>query len=316
MKYLSFENGDQMPVIGLGTWKSEPGEVYEAVKAAIKAGYRHIDCAPIYGNEKEVGKALKEMMDAGEVKREDLWITSKLWNNAHHFKSVKPALEKTLNDLQLDYLDLFLIHWPVAMKPEVDFPKKGTDFLSLTEAPLLDTWKGMEEVKTLGMSKHIGVSNFNTHHLDHLIQNAGIKPEMNQCEYHPHLVQDELTSFCHKHDVHFTAYSPLGSMDRAEMMKQENEPILIKNEEVEALANAHDVSPAQILLAWGIAKGVAVIPKSVNPKRMKENLGAIEVKLSDEDVKKLDALNKNFRYVDGSFWTMKGSPYSMQDLWG
>jgi len=146
-----------MPALGLGTWKSDPGEVYKAVREAIKMGYRHIDCAMIYQNEAEIGQAFSDAFKDGDVKREELWITSKLWNNAHIKDDVQPALENTLKDLQLDYLDLYLIHWPVALKPGVGFPSSEDDFLSLKEVPTAVTWSGMEECKKVGLAKHIGV---------------------------------------------------------------------------------------------------------------------------------------------------------------
>ena len=160
MQNLTFANNDQMPILGLGTWKASPGEVGKALREAIRIGYRHIDCAAIYGNEAEIGKALDASMKAGEVTREELWITSKLWNNAHARDQVGEALKKTLHDLGLDYLDLYLIHWPVATKPDVIFPSKYDQFLSLAEVPLTETWAGMEACVQQGLTRHIGVSNF------------------------------------------------------------------------------------------------------------------------------------------------------------
>ena len=151
MQSLTFNNNDKMPILGLGTWKSEPGEVGKAIQEAIRIGYRHIDCAAIYGNEAEIGKALEEVMQAGLVTRDELWITSKLWNNAHARKEVPIALKKTLVDLRLGYLDLYLIHWPVATRPDVIFPRKADDFFSLAEMPLNETWAGMEDCVENGL---------------------------------------------------------------------------------------------------------------------------------------------------------------------
>jgi len=315
MKTLSFNNGDEMPAIGLGTWKSDPGEVRDAVIAAIEAGYRHIDCAPIYGNEKEVGEGLKQKMDDGTVKREDLWITSKLWNDAHQKDQVEPALKQTLSDLGIEYLDLFLIHWPVVLKPEVGFPRKGDDLLSLNEVPISETWAGMEGVEQEGLTRHIGVSNFGANRIQHLMELASVKPEMNQVELHPYLQQNDLLDFCRQNGILLTAYSPLGSKDRPSILKKEDEPSLLENPVINQIADKHGCKAAQVLIAWAYQRGTAVIPKSVNPERIKQNLASKDVRLDEDDMKQIAQLDKHYRYVDGSIWTMEGSPYSMEELW-
>jgi len=205
MDKFKFRNGDEMPALGLGTWKSNPGEVYAVVREAIKIGYRHIDCAAFYGNEPEIGQAFVDAFDAGDVKREDLWVTSKLWNNAHLKKDVRPALEKTLKDLQLDYLDLYLIHWPVALKPGVQFPSSVNDFLSLDDAPTAATWEAMEACAKNGLSKHIGVSNFSIKKIRELLDDCEIKPEVNQIELHPFHQQPEMLEFCNKENIGYVA---------------------------------------------------------------------------------------------------------------
>ena len=218
MKTLTFKNNDKMPALGLGTWLSEPGEVYDAVKTAIKEGYRHIDCASIYGNEKEVGQALKECMSDGTVTRSEMWITSKLWSNMHAKEDVVPAIKQSLKDLQLDYLDLYLIHWAVALKKNSMYPQSANNLVSLNEIPLTETWEGMEVAKNEGLTKHIGVSNFGKNNLNKLIVNAKLKPEMNQVECHPYFQQEDLFAFCKQHEIHLTAYSPLGSFGRPDTL--------------------------------------------------------------------------------------------------
>jgi len=309
MKILKFKNGDEMPTLGLGTWKSDKGEVGKAVKIAINKGYRHIDCAAIYGNEAEIGEALSEIFKEGKVKREDLWITSKLWNDAHKKEDVIPALKITLKDLQLEYLDLYLIHWPVAFIPGIGFPDKDEQFLSLEDVPIIETWNSMLGAKKLGLTKHIGVANFSIPKLKKLIQETEVIPEMNQVELHPYLQQNELVEFCKKHGIHLTAFSPLGSGDRNEAMKAQDEPSLLENKVIKEIAKKHASTPAQVLIKWSVSRGTAVIPKSVNKGRIIENLKSISVNLDEEDLKKIANLNEHFRYVTGEFFVTQGNTY-------
>ncbi len=315
MENLTFKNGDKMPAIGLGTWKSDPGEVYDAVVSAIESGYRHIDCAAIYGNEKEVGEALQKVFSDDTVKREDLWVTSKLWNNSHRQEQVIPALENTLKDLQLEYVNLYLMHWPVALKEGTAFPKSADDFLSLEEVPISKTWSGLERAQQEGLAKHIGVSNFSEKKIKEIIQHGTSKPEMNQVEMHPYLQQKELVAYCKEEGIHMTAYSPLGSGDRPARSKKEDAPVLMDDKTIHKIAEQHDCSPAQVLISWAVQRGTSVIPKSVNPKRIQQNINAAKVNLSDEDMKTIAGLDKHYRFIDGAFWAMEGNSYSLAGLW-
>lgn len=316
MQTLSFNSDDAMPILGLGTWKSAPGEVYDAVKVALETGYRHIDCAPIYGNEPEVGRGLTESFEAGVASREDVWITSKLWNDAHAPEDVRPALRQTLSDLQIDTIDLFLIHWPVALKKGTQLPQSPSDFVSLDEVPITETWAAMEELVDDGLTRHIGVSNFNIPKLQTLLDTADHPPEMNQIELHPYLQQTDMVEFARENDVHLTAYSPLGSKDRPAGMKSDDEPILLDDPTIAEIADAHDATPAQVLIRWAIHRGTAVIPKSVDAGRIKENLAAADVHLTDADMEQIATLDRQRRYVDGEFWAMEGSPYTLEQIWG
>mgnify|MGYP002619513253 CR=1 FL=1 len=311
MKTLQFSNQDQIPALGLGTWKSSPGEVGKAVIHAVQSGYRHIDCAAIYGNEKEIGEALAYLFKSGVVKREELFITSKLWNNAHRFDDVTPALHQTLADLQLDYLDLYLIHWPVAHIKGAVNPKIASDFLSLTDIPLIETWEGLIHTKKSGLTKHIGVSNFSKKKLTSLIINSSESPEVNQVESHPFLTQEPLIELCNKHNILLTAYSPLGSRDRV----KENAPDLFVHKTIQSIAKTHQIPEAQVILAWGLQRNTIVIPKSITPARITENFNAQFVTLTPEEMKQISALNQDYRYIDGSFWVKDGNGYTLENLW-
>ena len=313
MKTIKFENGDEMPILGLGTFKSDTGVIGGVIRRAIEIGYRHFDCAAIYGNEKEIGQALKDAIDAGDVTRKELWITSKLWNNHHLKADVQPAFMKTLEDLQLDYLDLYLMHWPVAQKPDVISPTAPEDFLSWDEAPLEETWEGMEDCVDDKLVRHIGLSNCNISVLTDIIDCAWIPPEMNQVELHPFLPQMTLLDYCKSNDIHMTAYGPLGAPYRADegggfaLSLLEN-PLILE------IAKKHGCTPAQMAIAWSIYRKIAVIPKTVNADRLLENFKSQDVSLDRDDVRQLSSLSKH-RYVDGSFFTMAGSPYTLKHLW-
>jgi alcohol dehydrogenase (NADP+) len=313
MKNLIFKNGDDFPIIGLGTWKSQPGEVRQAVYWAIEAGYRHIDCAAVYQNENEVGQGISDAMADGLVKRKELFITSKLWNDSHRHEDVRPALETSLNKLRLDYLDLYLIHWPVAFKHGIGFAKNREDFYTYQDVPITQTWEAMQEQKSSGKAKHIGVSNFNRKKLEMILEMEGEKPEVNQIEMHPFLPQENLVTFCNEHGILLTAYSPLGSPDsRAE--KHEGDPKLLENPVVLEIAKKHGVGPGSILIAWSVAREISVIPKSISKERILSNLEAAKIELDDHDLMELRDIGVNHRFIDGSFFVGPKSPYNLTDL--
>uniref|UniRef100_A0A8C6T5B4 alcohol dehydrogenase (NADP(+)) n=1 Tax=Neogobius melanostomus TaxID=47308 RepID=A0A8C6T5B4_9GOBI len=295
--FAVLNTGQKMPLIGLGTWKSEPGKVKQAVMWALQSGYRHIDCASIYGNEAEIGEALQEMVGPGKpLKREDVFITSKLWNNKHHAHDVEPALLKSLKDLRLEYLDLYLIHWPYAFQcGDVAFPRAEDGTLLYDNIHYRDTWAAMEPLKEKGLVRAIGLSNFNSRQIEDVLNIAVITPAVLQVEAHPYLAQEPLLAYCRKHSIVMTAYSPLGSADRA--WKHPDEPVLMEEPVIHNLATKYHKSPAQILLRWQTQRGVVVIPKSVTESRIKENIEVFDFSLQAEEMEKITALNRDWRYI-------------------
>lgn len=317
MKSFVMKNGGRMPALGLGTWKSAPGEVAAAVREAIRVGYRHFDCAPLYANENEIGSALAAAITAGEVKREDLWITSKLWNSFHGRENVVPALRRTLADLRLSYLDLYLIHWPVALQQRIGsgYPQSASDFRAPGEAPLAGTWAGLEDAYSLGLCRNIGVSNFSVSKLERLSRSARITPVVNQVESHPYLPQVKLLQYCTDNGIVLTAYAPLGSGDRPARVRTAEDPNLMTDSVITAIATRRGLSPAQVMIAWAIQRGTAVIPKSANPARIAQNFAAASIELTDAEMGAIAGIPRSHRFFKGALWTIEGSPYTQETLW-
>jgi len=273
--------------------------------AITQAGYRHIDCAAIYENEPEIGAAFAKIFASGKIKREEIFVTSKLWNSEHTRNKVEAAGKKTLTDLKLDYLDLYLMHWGYALSAGAVYDKKNSAAPPMDPIPIRETWEAMEKLVEKGLVKSIGVSNFTTMMLFDLLTYAKIKPAMNQVEIHAYNSQPRLVEFCQKHGIAVTAYSPLGRpgyQPGTHDLPANCPSPLIDNPIILELSRKHNKTPAQILLRWLIERNIIVIPKSVNPERIKENIAIFDFSLLVDDIKKINALNINFRYVDPYDW--------------
>lgn len=257
----TLSNGVQMPWLGLGVFKAEGDELEKAINIAIQEGYRSIDTAAMYGNEKDVGRIVKQC----EVPREELFITTKVWNDDQGFENTLTAFEKSRKNLDVDYIDLYLIHWPVKGKYK-------------------ETWKALEKLYKDGLVRAIGVCNFQIHRLKDLMADCEIVPMVNQVECHPLLTQKSLLSFCKQNNIQLEAWSPLMKGDVV------NQSTLID------LAKKYNKTPAQIVLRWDLQNEVVVIPKSVNETRIKENADIFDFEISEADMKKIDELNINKRY--------------------
>ncbi|KAF9537738.1 hypothetical protein EC957_007705 [Mortierella hygrophila] len=290
-RIAKLNTGATIPLFGLGTWQSKPDVVKNAVKVALNAGYRHIDAAWIYGNEKEVGEAIRE----SNIPREQLFVTTKLWNNSHRPEDVLPALEASLKNLGLEYVDLYLMHWPIAFKSgPAAVARDEAGKLIFEDVDIVATYQAMEKLVETGKTKAIGVSNFSIKNLEKILAVAKIVPAANQVELHPENPQWELLEFCKAKGIHLTAYSPLGSTDSP----------LIKRDEISKIAAKHNTNNANVLIAWGQQRGTSVIPKSVTESRIISNFKDIE--LDQEDLAALKALLEGkapHRYCDPKeFW--------------
>ena len=303
-----------MPSFGFGTWLAPPTVIGNSVRKALEIGYRHIDCAHLYGNEAEIGEVFQDVFSAGRIKREDVFITSKLW--VSDFGDVRGACELSLKNLQLDYLDLYLIHLPFEVDPdEFKFPDpKGKGVIGYKEERIEEVWRELETLVKEGKLKAIGVSNFSTHKLKNLLKcSLNVKIACNQVEIHPYLPQHRLVEFCETHGINLVAYSPLGSPGRPSVFKKESDPNMFEEPVVKKIAEKHKITVAQVLLAFGIHRKYGVLAKSVKEQRIKENFDCLNVKLDSDDMTDLLAIKTRFRSVT-QLWALKVGQEE-KDLW-
>ncbi|KAK3671935.1 hypothetical protein LTR78_008110 [Recurvomyces mirabilis] len=279
---------DKIPLLGYGTWNVNGDNVSEAVSWAIQTGYRHIDCAAAYGNEAKVGRGISDGLIKAGLTREDLWITSKLWNDHHGTNAPERGLETTLHNLGVGYLDLYHMHWPVSQS-----------ILGSNSIEYRDTWSAMGLLLEKGLTRHIGVSNFDPEQLKDLLNHTSHPPSVHQMELHPYLQQEDWIKFHEKHGIHVTAYSPLAgsnpTYDKGELTQLLNNTVLTK------IAHKRGCTPAQVSLVWGMSRGTSVIPKSQHKERITENFHSLKCELKEKDLKKLDKLGKaHHRYNNPS----------------
>ena len=300
--------GQTMPAVGLGLWKLDSGDVAAAVYVAIKSGYRHLDSAADYGNEVQVGEGIARALSDGLCSREDLWITSKLWNTYHRYEHVEVACKKSLADLGIDHFDLYLNHFPIALKyvdiercypPEWLFDPSGEDpSMELDSVPLSETWSAMEGLVESGLTRKIGVCNYNTGLLHDLMSYARIKPAMLQIESHPYLTQEALLRTAQSYNIAVTAFSPLGALSYVSIDMATAADSVLKEPVVMAAAERASVTPAQVVLRWGVQRGTAVIPKTSRSERLVENLSLSHFALTDAEMEAISGLNQNRRFND------------------
>jgi D-xylose reductase len=305
---ITLADGGRLPAVGLGLWKVPRPAAADLVRQAIRTGYRHLDCACDYGNEAEVGAGVAAALAAGECRRDDLWVTSKLWNTYHAREHVRPAVERSLRDLRLEYLDLYLVHFPIAQAfvpfetrypPEWFFdPAESRPRMKFARVPLAETWGAMEDLVAAGLVRHVGVCNYGAALLRDLLAYARVRPAVLQVELHPYLVQEKLVRFARENGIAVTAFSPLAAQSyHAIGMAKAGESVL--NEVVVRDAAArHQKTPAQVVLRWAVQRGTAVVPKTVRPERLAENLALFDFELTADEMAAIAALDRNRRFND------------------
>lgn len=311
--------GAEMPAIGLGTFGSDhvpPETVAEAVLGAARVGYRHFDCAAVYGNERHIGESLRQIRLEG-VKREELWITSKLWNDSHAEADVIPACERSLKDLGLDYLNLYLIHWPFPNHhpPGCDAGTRSPNARPYIHEAYMKTWRQLEKLVEMGLVRHIGTSNMTIPKLKLLLRDAEIRPVANQMELHPHFQQPELFRFVTENEMVAIGYCPIGSPTRPERDRTPEDTVDVEDPVLIEIAGRLGIHPATLCVKWAVQRGQVPIPFSTNPRNYLANLAAtVSEPLTDEEMKRIEGIDRNCRLIKGQVFLWKEARH-WEDLW-
>lgn len=301
VKSIKLITGFDLPQLGFGTYRCNGKPLEKALKYAIQVGYRHIDTAWLYQNEDTIGKVFKEVLKEsnGELKRENFFITSKVWNTHHSKKMVRKCLNESLTNLKLDYLDMYLMHYPLSFKENTGdepFPKDSKGKPLYSDVSYIETYKAMEELLKEGKMKSIGLSNFTISQMEDILKNCEIKPSNLQMEISPYLQNDEIVEFCKKHQIIITAYGVIGAGEKSTIT---NMPFLLDNKTLIEIGKKYNKSSAQVCLRWGIQRGLVVLAKSVTPNRILENYQVFDFELTNEDMNLIKELHCNMRSLRG-----------------
>lgn len=315
--YKILNSGSKIPAMGIGTFGSDNysnDTVANAVEQAIRAGYRHIDCAAVYGNEKEIGKVIAKLISEGVVTREELWVTSKVWNDMHH--DVAGACRKSLADLGLGYLDLYLVHWPFPNfhAKGVSVDSRDPDAQPYIHEDYMETWRAMEKLADEGLVRNIGTSNMTKPKMELLLRDCRIRPAVNEMELHPHFQQPELFDYMVSQGIQPIGFCPIGSPNRPERDKAPDDTSPIEDPVIVRIAEAHGVHPAIICLKWAVQRGEVVIPFSVKPEKFSANLRCVTGDpLTGDEMEQIRNTDRNCRFIKGQVFTWAGATW--EDLW-
>lgn len=307
---LPLNSGYSIPQLGFGTWRAGRDEIRQAVLDAVDVGYRHLDCAQIYGNEREIGEAIEEVLDSGKVTRNELFITSKIWNTFHSYEKALQSIDERLTFLRIDYLDLCLIHWPMGYyEGDGCIPLDDDGKIMFSDEDYMETWRAMEDAVAAGKIRSIGLSNFSIAQMERVLEEGRIKPAVLQVESHPYFPQTELQRWCKERGIVFTGYSTLANNKHE--FRVDGQPNLLVEPILIEIGKAHGRTAAQVALRWALQRGQSIIPKSVNRSRIEENFNVLDFHLTNLEMAKIKQLDINWRMLpldrdaDHPYWPFR-----------